>query len=491
MPTTKHRIVNHVLANVFATVVDPVPAPIHIQLTKLRADKAKFDQAWSEMALRNLMADMVRSLKVMKDGLADQKASACDSAMKTIEKAMRGHSPRRARYDNALCFGYRVKTAGDKFSGHTDEWSDMKARCDDMIAAIQAAYGLSGQGVNHNTDPKMLKIFMAPEFFFRGKNGAYDHTLVGGESPRQLDGGAKVPAKPGLMDLLNAEIGKPIYKDWLFVLGSVIAATKYSTTVCNICSGAIRFDPDPANPGRTKGVCKTNAAHIGTKERVDGAMVDNISIVVKESTTYTSSKELVSHIDFVTDEKAGIRNKVTVKTEELDVFRSPQASGYDAASEKATKFSDERMGGSIFTVDGITFGLEVCLDHAATRASSDTGRLDHAANVQVQLIPSAGMSIGSVSTVKGGIVFNVDGSTPHVQCVGGGDTPELRYDIVSPSNDQYQLRYPDTVDFDNVGSFDTLSNTKSLNQWNWLATPPKVANGASGSVLMYGPYPLP
>ena len=89
---------------------------------------------------------------------------------------------------------------------------------------------------------------------------------------------------------------------------------------------------------------------------------------------------------------------------------------------------------SVFTIDGITFGLEVCLDHAATTSSTTGGRLDNASNIQVQLIPSAGMTIGKLQTVRDGIVFNVDGSTPHVEVVGkSGGVLEVRNDFVGNS----------------------------------------------------------
>jgi hypothetical protein len=64
-------------------------------------------------------------------------------------------------------------------------------------------------------------------------------------------------------------------------------------------------------------------------------------------------------------------------------------------------------------VDGITFGLEVCLDHAKKKLAdyyashADSGE----PKVQVQLIPSWGMSINQPALLNapGILVFNVDG----------------------------------------------------------------------------------
>lgn len=156
------------------------------------------------------------------------------------------------------------------------------------------------------------------------------------------------------------------------------------------------------------------------------------------------------------------------------------------------------MGGSVFNMDGITFGLEICLDHAATPGNRNAGRLDNAANIQIQLIPSAGMQIGTLRTVTNGIVFNVDGSTPHVQIVGtpegqalvGGPRSEIRYDLVS-NNREWELEYPALVKFNNVVGVKSLVNNTELNNWTRLTSAPKIASGGSGSVLMYGPYSIP
>lgn len=77
-----------------------------------------------------------------------------------------------------------------------------------------------------------------------------------------------------------------------------------------------------------------------------------------------------------------------------------------------SKFQDERMGGSIFTIDGIRFGLEICLDHINHRLQPGSG-------IQIQLVPSAGADIGDqakLACVDGGIVFNVDGGGAAGKC---------------------------------------------------------------------------
>jgi hypothetical protein len=217
---------------------------------------------------------------------------------------------------------------------------------------------------------------------------------------------------------------------------------------------------------------------------------------VKEGNVHTVSKELVSHVDFKND---AIKLKVDGKTKHLPVVRVPEPSGYTSATSEPTRFQDERMGGSIFTIDGVTFGLEVCLDHAATPGSDSAGRLNHAANIQVQLIPSAGMDIVSLKAIDGGVIFNVDGTTPHVQVVAGGPKAKIRYDIVGSTGNQHELAYPrDLPRNNNWSGVADLEASRPLGKWKPVTgapketpTLPKVAHGNSGSVLLYGPYELP
>jgi hypothetical protein len=49
------------------------------------------------------------------------------------------------------------------------------------------------------------------------------------------------------------------------------------------------------------------------------------------------------------------------------------------------------QGGSVFKIDNILFGMEICLDHANKRLINGQKKGDP--KIQIQLIPSAGMSI--------------------------------------------------------------------------------------------------
>lgn len=475
----------------------PVPANLAPDLNELGRATLLLWQAWSPMAGRNLMKDIVRVLGRMEPKLSGATREACVRTQKTVLKAANDVNLCNSPYTGVVCLGYRVKTGGDKYAGKEDDWEDMKKRCDDLKAAIRGAHRLAGtygrddQGRTYATNPNLLKIFMAPEFYFRGRNGAYDFNDVNGtkDPGKDIKGKRFVSRKRGILELMGEEIDKPIYKDWLFVLGTAIAAYKSTETVCAECAGPVRWVVDKVT-AKSTAVCKEHPEHRGTDETVRGAMIENVALIKKDKDQYTVSKELVSHIDFVKDKATNTKNTVTLRGEDLPVFRNPQPSGYDAASETRSKFQDERMGGSVFTIDGITFGLEICLDHAAKPASDSAGRLENAANIQIHLIPSAGMQIGKLRTVQGGVVFNVDGSTPHVQVVAG-KSPEIRYDLVDDNNNSWQFSYPGKVKWEKFPGMEGLTARTELGNWNSIGRPLKISAGGSGSVLLYGPYEIP
>lgn len=445
---------------------------------KLQEDVNALSDTWSVMAQRNLFTDLLRSLdkidavapKPMKD-IKD----ACARARKELLKYSETLKLSNARYDSVLCLGYRVQTAGSAYSGKPDDWEDMKGKCDQLKNAIRAAHSLASGYAN---DERVLKVFMAPEFFFRGKNGAYEHAVISGEPGKGL---FKTGARKGLLDLMAEELDRSIYKHWLFILGTAIAATRESKTVCAQCGGELVYKKGAVDPvtHKSKPTCQRDPKHTGTKEEAssEGARIDNIAFVRKEKEDYLISKELVSNVDYIND-KVRVETKDwdpkkkqwTKSNEEMNVLTSSTG----AAAAQPSKFTDERMGGSIFTIDGVTFGLEICLDHNASPIAGRTGRLDHAANIQVQLIPSAGMSIKKLRTVAGGLIFNVDGTTPHVEVFGQTES------LLEYHKDDY-----------GKASYGSGSTDKGATWTVGKPPAPKMANGTKGAVLMYGPYELP
>jgi len=133
----------------------------------------------------------------------------------------------RHRYVKAACIGYQIETGA-----YEKDWSpknaarrrklddaDVATSCADLVMAIEKAqtayqHYVNNNGIQLDDDRKTLKIFMAPEFFFRGRYGAYQD--VG------------LCAK--IMELMRNEIRDAKYADWLFVHGSALFTTQRDPT---------------------------------------------------------------------------------------------------------------------------------------------------------------------------------------------------------------------------------------------------------------------
>lgn len=92
-----------------------------------------------------------------------------------------------------------------EYKGIDDDNTDIKYRVELVKKTITLAKENSEKGAN------VLKIFMMPEFFFRGKKGAYE--------TRHIDG---QPGQPGLIEQLQNLVKDPGWKDWIFVFGSIV-----------------------------------------------------------------------------------------------------------------------------------------------------------------------------------------------------------------------------------------------------------------------------
>lgn len=92
------------------------------------------------------------------------------------------------------------------YLGLDDETADYKARVELIKQAAEKAAGDSA------TKAKALKIFTIPEFYFRGKNGAYELTTIMGEGTDNA----------GLIGALQETFMDAKWKNWLFVVGSII-----------------------------------------------------------------------------------------------------------------------------------------------------------------------------------------------------------------------------------------------------------------------------
>lgn len=389
-----------------------------------------YDQAFSPMAKRNVAMSIVGRIGEFQAlwkrayafaPLPPLLAELDAAARKEAAASVSGH-----KYDYVSCVGYGVKTG--KFDEHlfSASWSgtdwkfnglvayagapadkvDYLTKCLTLRNVIDSAYSQyqAAHGSSPN-DARTLKIFMAPEFFFRGRKGAYETGCIS-----------------DIFDNLRTFTSDPKYKDWLFVFGTAIGASFDDRLVCRNCgkSGASQFVRTGPNQFSCAG-CPPNSV----TERRLGARIDNVALIQKGGeddfkNAHVVEKEYVSHIDFrryasshalkLGETATGFSNAAIMKgwgsDRRIEImggnYRALPVPGSRDVGGSASKFTDERMGGSIFTIDGIKFGLEICLDHLKGRIPTGTG-------IQVQLVPSAGASLKQLTCVANGIGFNVDG----------------------------------------------------------------------------------
>jgi hypothetical protein len=212
---------------------------------------------------------------------------------------------------------------------------DIQARVQFTYKAIEEAYKLA---VKH---PTTLKVFMAPEFLYRGKGGAYIHDLINGWTKQPPDEfnlrGPAFDSFPGLFGYLKRHAAQNKFNDWLFVFGTAISA---SFPAIEINKKWVR---DSTQMGE---IYNTALIQRGGQSNTDA---------------YASRKRYIASIDFIKSQyKAkgftGGPGGDVVEADRLDLEPNESA----------------REGSATFTIDGINdkagqpimFGLEVCLDHS-------------------------------------------------------------------------------------------------------------------------------
>jgi hypothetical protein len=265
-----------------------------------------------------------------------------------------------------------INTAGNwTYMGNSDSDADIDYRVKVMIKCIDEA----SKSSQIDGDSKTLKIFMAPEFYFRGVGGAYP-----------------VEKLSSIMDKLRSHTKASGFKDWLFVFGT-----------------AIGWMEVPTDSTRKEII---NAALV-QKGGISDAQNDTSKIVMKE---------YISPIDFARNfgpDWTNPNHRLGVVSANPLTSLTPVSGSKDINSVPitATNNPNERSatgygGGCLFTIDGIEFALEICLDHLNGRVKTYADATPQLRVPQVHLITSAGAHIDQkyVFTVENGLVFNVDGN---------------------------------------------------------------------------------
>ncbi|WP_224367312.1 hypothetical protein [Hyalangium versicolor] len=319
---------------------------------------------------------------------------------------------------------YQLQTAasGDMarqdYPGLVDQKRDIEARCKILMDAVDATV------TNSKVDSTAKKIFAAPEFFFRGgRGGVYD-----------------VENLSYLSETMDTYLSVDKYARWTFVLGTALAAMPVSGGRTEILNVAL--------------IRRGGARLTGTRARSDESNV----LSVGSSETRLVYKEYVSAIDFLGPHfgdaatflgagagaaqanvrgatgtlmptsgarptggvahtaMANLYNQVHHWTPSVKLrveLASRVAAGNMTREEMVrittpvtfTPSEESRSGlggGCRFTMDGLEYTVEICLDHLKQRAAGLTP-------ADIHLVTSCGMTPKYGNLKVNGLFFQVDG----------------------------------------------------------------------------------
>ena len=248
----------------------------------------------------------------------------------------RGPPPWAMNRDGISYTGIGKENAVDNRLDIEGQIEDIEERLQFTYKAIEEAHKLAV------TKPTTLKVFMAPEFLYRGKGGAYIHDLINGweqaeRSPDEFNLPRRFDEFPGLFGYLKRfATGEKKFNDWLFVFGTAISA-----------SFPARFE---TNKGWV-----VDSTQMG--EIYNTALVQRGGSLNMDD-AYASRKRYIASIDF-------IKSQYRAKNFTLgDVVPADRL--------RLEPNESNREGSATFTINGINdkagqpivFGLEVCLDHS-------------------------------------------------------------------------------------------------------------------------------
>ena len=276
------------------------------------------------------------------------------------------------------------------YVGNENRTQDILGRIAVMEDAVEKAYEMA------STDKRTLKIFNAPEFFWRGPRGSYSMTNM-------FETGGALEL---IIDALDNIAQQKRFEHWLFIFGTIVASEDIilsdgtnKTAYINVAPTLRGFDPATTN---------------------------------EEGMKMLVPKRYLSYVDFLADDRISAEPFVQ------DPYITQ--SEYDNTIwNSAAKYLEESdyflLKDSWLIMDNIAMTIEICLDHAKgfaqnmyTRLRASQGQQQipsiedgavRQVNVptsmsQVSLVTSAGLTIEEKSLVltNGGSLFLIDGKNP-------------------------------------------------------------------------------
>lgn len=290
------------------------------------------------------------------------------------------------------------------YVGQKDAKVDVQQRLRIMTTAVDRAYEFSDK--NQTT----LKIFLAPEFFWRGKEGAY---VINSDTQ---ECGYICQILKGLEIIVQQER----FKDWLFVFGTVVASDRIDDDdqeylFYNFAPVYKGFDP-------------TQTSFHGKRFIVPKRYVSKLDFLTpRRNFNHTMAKQLIDEGKYIPSSEHTIFNPYNFDRKKYD------NKGWSEYEEDLAYLGYNMIDYGWFLMDNITFTLEICLDHSRHVAldsfmanlvtgsktmipsgGGDTGLTltaipNHQA--QISLVSSAGMVVNEKSLVlaHGGSIFLQDG----------------------------------------------------------------------------------
>ncbi|WP_224240232.1 hypothetical protein [Hyalangium gracile] len=328
-------------------------------------------------------------------------------------------------YRNVQFIAYSLDTKPGYGTGRylalTNPTTDVTTRCAVMEAAARAAR------LRADSSSYCLKVFVAPEFFFRGHKGAYD-----------LD------TYQTVLTGLRAWASDSEWKHWIFVFGTVMAT----------------FDNES---GGTE-ILNVALVHQG------GAGVEGTRAIVKENLLEGDLLQLSQLTHASPVGALTFDNAVGVKT--ADQFLNATNRG-DGAELQKWGFD----GRGIFDMAGVRFGIEICADHLGGRLQlSPTAKGDW--QPQLQVVTACGVQgLVAMNTVAstGGYIFLSDGFFEDGE---GGRTSLSKVTTAKPSKEKSAV-------LQDIGVQTTVKMAGKLaGQWNQCFSQP-------GEVRLYPPQYIP
>ena len=276
-----------------------------------------------------------------------------------LENIPRNHTG----YTCVQCIGLDITPFPDNqsisyYGGHDDPETDLTARCLMLMDAILKTV----QSKRIDDAAHTLKVFMAPEFFFRGASGCYE-----------------AAALERIMSTMRKFTAHPYFSNWLFVHGTAVG----SYTVDN-------------QQGKT--ILNTALVQRGGEETGNQG-------------SWVTYKEHLSPIDFNGYKKTQGSMQAFLGGNDPELFQN-------ISSARPSNFESEQNnginGGAIIALDNLRIGIEICLDHKHDRLTSicakpKSTKFDEQ-GLDIQLLISAGaeLPLYGLATKENGVAFSVD-----------------------------------------------------------------------------------